>query len=705
MINSLPSLNFEEKHCAALEEENAMLLEQLQVVQEELEKRSLGINQKVTVWCDDELLEIVSENLHRQALLAVLQEVRALESQNSLSNRLGNLLLQSVDSPLLLLALPNKLQKIWREWTRTKPPKQLGGNGYDNIIAAYHSGGFSAVDTLLTSCECSSNIQAEALTTLARSLLHTEVDQAAEAAHRAFAIDPRPFRLKWLAFRLHEAGNAVKAEALLTILPQDMHFSGSEVRQANRLRHEARQARLREAKQSLRYPERLEAFENQMRALANERHVQQTRETQQELQILQENLANLEAEKSSLAKLHNQQIRLAATQLADFETLQQQLAELKQERILFTEQVATLETERAVLTEKLSTLEKTVMELEYFRDQESRRVAEQQSLLFVATRDQLQAEKEKLELTTQLSNREREIETLSRSRESLLATIAGRADDVAKLTDQQKEVLNDKFKEQSDDFLRMQKNILNQIKREIINSRKQFEAVFCLHNYFATGELPYINTEYHSWPVSPDFALYLVELIENKDYQLIIEFGSGLSTINIAKTLATVASRRHNKVIPTFISFDHLDTYYQKTYTHLKQAGLTDKVQLHLSPLQEYVAADGKIYPYYACQGILKDAAAQHSAAATRILVVVDGPPASTGLHARYPAAPIILNHFPSAQVDLLLDDYIRSDEQEIAQLWQSELGAANRSFSIMERKLEKNACLISIIQMGTGEI
>lgn len=262
---------------------------------------------------------------------------------------------------------------------------------------------------------------------------------------------------------------------------------------------------------------------------------------------------------------------------------------------------------------------------------------------------------------------------------------------------QQKAELDSQLKKQADELIRVRKFLDTVIKREVANATKQIQAFAGLQNYFATGELPNVNTERHSWPVSPDFALYLVELIERNDYGLIIEFGSGISTVIIAKVLAKMALHRQGKPGVEFISFDHLEQYYQQTRNQLEQVDLLGRVQLHHTPLQDYTAPSGKVYPYYACQATLAAVASRHPIADLRMLVVVDGPPAATGPHARYPAGPLIFGYFKGAQIDLLLDDYIRDDEKEIAQFWQSELGAAKQLFTISERKLEKDACLIQV--------
>ena len=262
---------------------------------------------------------------------------------------------------------------------------------------------------------------------------------------------------------------------------------------------------------------------------------------------------------------------------------------------------------------------------------------------------------------------------------------------------QQKVELDAQLKKQADDLIRVRKFLDTSLKKEIANSTKQIEATIGLQNYFTTGELPSINTERHSWPISPDFALYLIELLELNDYDLIIEFGSGISTLIVAKTLAKMAARRQSKPPVDFVSFDHLDQYYQQTRDQLEQAGLAETVQLSLAPLQDWQAPDGVTQPYYACQATLTAVAKKHPAAGLRLLVIVDGPPTATGTHARYPAGPLILQHFTGAQIDILLDDYIRDDEKEIAQRWQADITAAQLTQTTTERKLEKDACLITI--------
>jgi len=233
------------------------------------------------------------------------------------------------------------------------------------------------------------------------------------------------------------------------------------------------------------------------------------------------------------------------------------------------------------------------------------------------------------------------------------------------------------------------------LKKAITSASKQIAAVIGVQHYLDTGNLLPINIEGTAWPVSADFAFQLVTLLEYNDYDLIIEFGSGLSTRVTAHALSTMA--RHGRQPPAFVSFDHLEPYCQHTRDQLLRAKVHEQVQLHHTPLTDWQAPDGRVQPYYACQPVLAALAEQHAGSQIHLLIVVDGPPATTGKHARYPAWPLVSKYFPDAQVDLLLDDYIRADEKEIVARWEQDIAASGLVCTVTHYVLEKEACLLQI--------
>jgi tetratricopeptide (TPR) repeat protein len=232
-------------------------------------------------------------------------------------------------------------------------------------------------------------------------------------------------------------------------------------------------------------------------------------------------------------------------------------------------------------------------------------------------------------------------------------------------------------------------------KRNVENSMKQIEVCIRLQHYLGPD---IILPDTHNWPISPDFGVLLINLVEQHGYQGIIEFGSGTSTLILAKAQERVA-HREGKLPPPLLSFDHLKEYRDKTQGLINQAGLTAHTNIVLAPLVEWLDARGDQYAYYACDEALQAFQKQLPHEECRLLVIVDGPPAATCRHARYPALPKVLETLgKNHRIDFLLDDYLRSEEQEVAARWLEILAAMDLPHARTEfNSLEKKACLIEV--------
>lgn len=227
------------------------------------------------------------------------------------------------------------------------------------------------------------------------------------------------------------------------------------------------------------------------------------------------------------------------------------------------------------------------------------------------------------------------------------------------------------------------------IKFEMAKAMRQSEAFIGIQSYLIHGQL---TPSLHGWPVSPDFGHYLLQTLETQRYDLIIEFGSGTSTILMASVLKNQQKkidRSENQTL--LITFEHLKKYLELTKEALKSFGLTDSTTLVLAELEQKIdESDGQVYDYYQCENTLMTAANTRNV--QRILVVVDGPPAATGKHARYPSVPLILKYFPLAELDVLLDDFDRQDEKEIVSKWTKLLKLNSRKFQHKTLDFEKGA-------------
>ena len=250
------------------------------------------------------------------------------------------------------------------------------------------------------------------------------------------------------------------------------------------------------------------------------------------------------------------------------------------------------------------------------------------------------------------------------------------------------------LKKQVEELSHIKENLELKFSQGISNATKQIEAHLAIQHYLQTGRT---MDQMHGWFVSPDIANYIIETLETVQYDLIIEFGSGTTTALMARVVQNKVYKGTLANDMKIISFEHLDKFHKQTLNRLKELKIEDKVDLILAPLESYIATNNKAYPFYACHEQLSKALQQFYMERMRIFVFVDGPPSSTGRHARYPALPILLDHFPGAQIDVLLDDYIRNDEKEIVNMWENDIKTKGMDYTREIQNFEKGACLISV--------
>lgn len=229
------------------------------------------------------------------------------------------------------------------------------------------------------------------------------------------------------------------------------------------------------------------------------------------------------------------------------------------------------------------------------------------------------------------------------------------------------------------------------VKGRAANVVTQLEAYDTIKRFLQYGVIP---VHFHGWPVSPDIGVRLIDMITTQKFDLIIEFGSGTSTLIMCSALAKTSSNQSR-----FVSFDHLEKYYNSTLSMLKKHGVEEFVDLCHAPLSNYEAAGSK-YMHYACEKKLKEVYDEIKPA--NVLVLVDGPPGSTNRHARYPAFPKIVNIFELSSLTVFMDDYARIDEKECVEMWENDAVIHNRSFNVTSLSAEKG---LAIIKVGKREV
>jgi hypothetical protein len=229
------------------------------------------------------------------------------------------------------------------------------------------------------------------------------------------------------------------------------------------------------------------------------------------------------------------------------------------------------------------------------------------------------------------------------------------------------------------------------VKREVANMTRQVEAHADVR---ARLEGRPVLPALHGWAISADFARELLDIVAAGGHDLIVEFGSGTSTVLLALLLQR-ARQSGSELVPRLLTFEHQEAYHRQTRHQLEAAGVADFCDLRLAPLRPYVSANGRIYPYYDCRDALAEYAREWAGRPVKLFALVDGPPAATGRHARYPALPVLLEHFPDADFALLLDDYKRRDEQRVVEKWLVDFAERGFLATPTELDLEKKACRV----------
>jgi predicted O-methyltransferase YrrM len=188
-------------------------------------------------------------------------------------------------------------------------------------------------------------------------------------------------------------------------------------------------------------------------------------------------------------------------------------------------------------------------------------------------------------------------------------------------------------------------------RKEIKQTFSQLEALQTLNNVLPPTDL--VPTT-RGWAASPDLLMVLVDLVITKRPSLVVECGSGASTLWIA-----LAMRRF-EIDGRIVSLEHDPVFGARTRDFLARHKVLDLVELRDAPLESF-SLDGENYSWYTA-GAWKDLKGID-------LLFVDGPPAATGHQARYPALPL-LSESLSPVATIVLDDLIVPDMQEVLRLW-----------------------------------
>jgi hypothetical protein len=157
------------------------------------------------------------------------------------------------------------------------------------------------------------------------------------------------------------------------------------------------------------------------------------------------------------------------------------------------------------------------------------------------------------------------------------------------------------------------------------------------------------------WAASPDFLREVALHVLQSHPKVIVECGSGVSTVVLARCMQMNGSGH-------VFSLDHSPEYAEKTRRELERHHLKDWATVLTAPLRPY-KLNGEIWPWY-CIDELPQIGFD--------MMVIDGPPWFTSTLARYPTGPLLF-HCLNASAAVFLDDADRQQEQTILRRWAEE--------------------------------
>ena len=169
---------------------------------------------------------------------------------------------------------------------------------------------------------------------------------------------------------------------------------------------------------------------------------------------------------------------------------------------------------------------------------------------------------------------------------------------------------------------------------------------------------------------SPDFLKLVVEIILTEKPKLVVELGSGISTILEGKALEKNGDG-------DLISIDNDDKYVELTRKKICQEKLSDITKVVTAELKMH-PINGQNYMWYE-PSFVKEIKQNID------LLIIDGPPRIINKNARFPAIPLLKEYFTDDTI-ILLDDGRRKDEQNTVKLWLKKLDKFNVDYFNTEK-------------------
>ncbi len=187
----------------------------------------------------------------------------------------------------------------------------------------------------------------------------------------------------------------------------------------------------------------------------------------------------------------------------------------------------------------------------------------------------------------------------------------------------------------------------------VTNEFKQVESLLSLLSVIRPRfPLP----ETRGWAASPDFLKKISEVVLARKPKMVLEAGSGVSTLVTAYCLRETGGGK-------IYSLEHDSNQAAVNRELLSLHGLHDIATIVYAPLKE-IPLGNTTWQWY-------DVASLELGSPIDFFII-DGPPAQVQRLARYPALPLFYDRLREGAI-IFLDDAYRDDERKAVELWAKE--------------------------------
>jgi uncharacterized coiled-coil DUF342 family protein len=272
------------------------------------------------------------------------------------------------------------------------------------------------------------------------------------------------------------------------------------------------------------------------------------------------------------------------------------------------------------------------------------------------------------------------------------------------------------LQKQSDDNIEIANALGKHVTKCSLEQKSSVSSLFELRRLPAFANLP-LSYSAHTMD-TPNLA-ELSSLISLNNFDVIVEFGSGLSTIVAASITAeklkakisgvqlsvSKAGEEHfaensANALPNYvISFEQEAKYLNDTKKLLNASGLSEYVDLYHAPLiQSLYSMDGDKGVFYDCTEKLLELKRVFNNRNAKVLIIVDGPSTkSDKASSAYAALPTILDFLSQCDITMFANNANEYEEFNLIKSWENEINRRQLSMKSQHIETPKGAVILRI--------